>query len=139
MVDQSVPAAIKGYAWLPDLRRAAGELPVPMRVMGRPAVGVCGTEATEFFYGDGHLERHTALPHPVVATLFGKGAVHTLDAEAHRARKALFVSLLMDDGFETVAELAGEAFDRAADSWRGGPPVTLFDESAKVIARAVTR
>ncbi|MEV4706475.1 hypothetical protein [Actinoplanes sp. NPDC049316] len=112
---------------------------MPMRVMGQRAVGICGTRATEFFYGDTHLVRHTALPHLVVASRFGEGAVHTLDAEAHRVRKALFVSLLMDDGIDAVAKLAGEAFDEAADAWRGGPPVALFDESARVIARAVTR
>jgi fatty-acid peroxygenase len=107
--------------------------------MGRRAVAVEGPHATRFFYQEGNLERHGALPHPLVATLFGKGAVHTLDGAAHRARKAIFVSLLMNDGVETLAKMAGEAFDEAADSWRGGPPVSLFDETAKAIARAVTR
>ena len=138
-LDQTLAAAIKGYAWLPDLRHAAGEEPVHLRVMGQRAFGICGTEAAKFFYGDTNLERRTALPHLVVTSLFGKGAVHTLDAEGHRARKALFVSLLMDDGIDTVAKLAGEAFDQAADAWRGGPAVSLFEESAKVIARTVTR
>ncbi|MEV4639377.1 cytochrome P450 [Actinoplanes sp. NPDC049548] len=139
MIDQTLALAIKGYAWLPDLRREAGGGPVRLRVMGQPALGICGTDAAAFFYADGNLERHTALPHPVVSSLFGKGAVHTLDGEAHRARKALFVALLLGDGIGEVAKLTGEAFDRAAESWRGGPPVTLFDESARAIARGVTR
>lgn len=138
-LDQTLALALKGYAWLPDLRRRAGGRPVPTRVAGRRAVGIEGPLATRFFYEEGNLERHSALPHPIVATLFGKGAVHTLDGAAHRARKAIFVSLLMNDGVATLAKLAGEAFDEAADSWRGGPPVSLFDETAKVIARAVTR
>ncbi len=138
-LDQTLAIAIKGYAWLPDLRRRAGGRPVPMRVMGQRAVGIEGPHATRFFYDEGNLERHSALPYPIVATLFGKGAVHTLDGAVHRARKAIFVSLLMNDGVETLAKLAGEAFDEAADSWRGGRPVSLFDETAKVIARAVTR
>ena len=137
--DQAPAVAIKGYAWLPDLRRRAGGRPVPMRVMGQRAVGIEGPAAVRFFYGDGHLERHTALPELVVSTLFGHGAVHTLDGDAHRARKAIFVSLLMGDGVDALAKLAGEAFDTAAESWRGGPPVTLFDETAKIVARAVTR
>jgi fatty-acid peroxygenase len=138
-LDQTLALAIKGYAWLPDLRRRAGGRPVRMRVMGQRAVGIEGPGATRFFYGEGNLERHNALPHPVVAALFGKGAVHTLDGAAHRARKAIFVSLLMNDGIEALAKTAGEAFDEAADAWRGGPPVSLFDETAKVIARAATR
>jgi fatty-acid peroxygenase len=138
-LDQTLLAAIKGYAWLPDLRREAGGGPVHLRVMGQQAVGICGPEATRFFYAASNLERHTALPSLVVSTLFGKGAVHTLDGDAHRARKALFVSLLMSDGYDEAAKLTGEAFDEAADSWRGGGPVTLFDESAKAIARGMTR
>jgi fatty-acid peroxygenase len=138
-LDQTLAVAIKGYAWLPDLRRRAAGRPVPLRVMGRRAVAVEGPHATRFFYAEGNLERHGALPHPVVATLFGKGAVHTLDGAAHRARKAILVSLLMNDGVETLAKMAGEVFDEAADSWRGGPAVSLFDETARVIARAVTR
>jgi len=138
-LDQTLAVAINGYAWLPDLRRRAGWRPVHTRVMGEKAVGIEGPHAVRFFYDEGNLERHSALPHPVVSSLFGKGAVHTLDGAAHRARKAIFVSLLMNDGVEALAKLTGEAFDEAADSWRGGPPVTLFDETAKVIARSVTR
>src|SRR3954454_18233037 len=138
-LDRTLPLALKGYAWLPDLRRAAGDRPVRMRVLGQPAVGICGPEATRFFYDEDHLERHTALPGPVVNTLFGRGAVHTLDGAAHRVRKALFVSLLMGDGIDQFAKLAGEAFDAASDSWHGGPLVSLFDESARAITRAATR
>ena len=138
-LDQTLLAGIKGYAWLPDLRRRHHNRPVRLRVMGQRAVAVCGPEAVRFFYDESHLERHTALPHPVVATLFGKGAVHTLDREAHRHRKALFVALLMNDGIDELAKLVGESFDEAAQSWRQRSQVSLFDESALVIARAVTR
>ncbi|MFE6487177.1 hypothetical protein ACFVGN_30175 [Streptomyces sp. NPDC057757] len=30
------------------------------------------------------------MPAPLLDTLFGRGAVHTLDGEEHRVRKALF-------------------------------------------------
>jgi hypothetical protein len=49
----------------------------------------------------------TPSPSRCRGTLFGKGAVHTLDGEAHRTRKALFVSLLMDD--DRIAALVGAA------------------------------
>ncbi len=138
-LDQTLLAGIKGYAWLPDLRRRHHDRPAHLRVLGQRAVAIRGPEAVRFFYDESRLERHDALPHPVVATLFGKGAVHTLDGAAHRHRKALFVALLMDDGVDLLAKLVGESFDEAAQRWRGASPVSLFDESALVIARAVTR
>lgn len=137
--DQTLPFAAKGYAWLPDLRRRSHGRPVPMRFGGQRAVAVSGPDAARFFYGEDNLERHDALPAPVVDTLFGRG-VHTLDDQAHKARKALFVALLMhQDGIDTLAALTGKIFDEAADGWRGGKPVSLFDGTAKVLADAVSR
>jgi fatty-acid peroxygenase len=138
-IDQTLLFTLKGYAWLPDLRRRANGRPVPIRVAGQRAVAIGGPEAARFFYADGNLERHTALPPPVVATLFGRGAVHTLDGPAHRHRKAMFVDLLTGDGVDRLVALAEEEFEAAARRWRGGPEVSLFDETAGIIAAAVTR
>ncbi|MEU4419359.1 cytochrome P450 [Actinoplanes sp. NPDC024001] len=138
-LDQTFAVALKGYAWLPDLRRRARGGPVLTRVMGQPAIGISGPSAAQFFYGAGNLERHTALPGLVVHTLFGAGAVHTLDGAAHRHRKALFTGLLLGDGIDTLAKLAGEAFDEASAGWPRDTPLVLFDEVARIIARAVTR
>ncbi|GLY01332.1 cytochrome P450 [Actinoplanes sp. NBRC 101535] len=138
-LDQTLALALKGYAWLPDLRRRSPGEPVRIRVMGQPAVVICGPSAARFFYGHGNLERHSALPGLVVRTLFGRGAVHTLDDEAHRHRKALFTSLLLGDGIERLAGLAGTAFDEAAPRWRGETPVRLFDATAGVLTTAVSR
>jgi fatty-acid peroxygenase len=137
--DQTLPVAAKGYAWLPDLRRSSRGRPIRTRVGGQRVTAIGGPAATEFFYADGNLERHTALPPFVVGTLFGRGAVHTLDGDAHRRRKALFIDLLIDDGIDTLRKLTEETFDEAADRWRGGPAISLFDETARVLATAVTR
>jgi fatty-acid peroxygenase len=139
LADQTLAFAAKGYAWLPDLRRRSHGRPVEMRIGGQRAVAISGPDAARFFYDKGNLERHDALPSPVVNTLFGKG-VHTLDGEAHRARKALFVALLMNgEGIDNLAKLTGEVFDEAAAGWRGAGEISVFDESAKVLAEAVTR
>jgi fatty-acid peroxygenase len=139
VLDQTLAIAIKGYAWLPDLRRGTHGQPAPTRLLGRPAVAIGGPAAARFFYQGGNIERHGAIPGPVLDTLFGRGAVHTLDGRAHELRKALFVSLLLGDGIDTLAKDVGTAFDEAADGWRGGGSISLFDETAKVISEAVGR
>ncbi|MYS06320.1 cytochrome P450, partial [Streptomyces sp. SID6041] len=89
--DSTLALLARGYAWAPDLRRRHGNAAaVPIRLMGRPAVLLHGPEAVEFFYDERHVLRHDALPGPVLDTLFGRGAVHTLDGETHRVRKELF-------------------------------------------------
>jgi fatty-acid peroxygenase len=138
-LEQSLALAIKGYAWLPDLRRAGHGMPVSMRLLGRPAVAIGGPTAARFFYEPGTVERHDAIPGPVLDTLFGRGAVHTLDGKSHELRKALFVALLMGDGVDTLAKITGVAFDEAADRWRGVGEISLFDETALVVTDAVAQ
>ncbi|WP_232533747.1 hypothetical protein [Plantactinospora sp. KBS50] len=93
-IDQTARLAVEGYAWLPNLRRRAGTDAVGTRLSGRPVVGLCGPEAARFFYDERHLRRHGALPEMVRGTLFGEGAVHTLDGGAHLRRKAMFTALM---------------------------------------------
>ncbi|RFU84565.1 cytochrome P450 [Streptomyces triticagri] len=138
MWDNTFSLLGQGYAWLPDLARRQGHGPVRTRLLGKPALALRGPAAVRFFYDEDHVRRHTALPEPVLSTLFGKGAVHTLDGPEHRARKALFVSLLRDaDGVRDLTERVGTEWDRAVVDWRERPQVTLFDEVSLLLTRAV--
>ncbi|WP_246016768.1 cytochrome P450 [Micromonospora pisi] len=105
--------------------------------MGQPTVGLCGPDAARFFYDEEHIRRHGAIPEPVQATLFGHGAVHTLDGESHRHRKEMFVSLMTGEAITRLVDRTIEEWDEAVDSWVPGQPVTLFDETSRVITRAV--
>ncbi|GGR88774.1 fatty-acid peroxygenase [Streptomyces aureoverticillatus] len=138
MVDNTLPLLTQGYAWLPDLSRRKGPGPVRTRLLGKPAIALRGPAAVAFFYDENHVRRRTALPEPVLSTLFGKGAVHTLDGPEHRRRKALFVSLLKDaSGVALLARQVAEEWERASKEWTGRSEVTLFDEVSVLITRAV--
>jgi fatty-acid peroxygenase len=139
LLDSTVSLLAKGYGWLPDLRRRAqGAAAVPVRVLGRRGVALHGPEAVRFFYDERNVRRSGALPGPVLDTLFGRGAVHTLDGGAHRDRKALFTTLLADP--ERIGALTGRArraWDEAASRWAGQEHTVLFDETARLLTRAV--
>lgn len=128
----------QGYAWMPDRRRALQRRTVRTRLGGMPALGLVGPDAARFVYDEANVRREGAIPEPVQATLFGKGAVHTLDGEAHRVRKAMFVSVLIDGGFDDLVERARTAWDDAVPVWAQQREIVLFEESAKVLTRAVT-
>ncbi len=75
----------------------------------------------------------------MLSTLFGHGAVHTLDRRAHRVRKDLFLFSLLT-GPEAVAgvvERVVSVWDEAAESWPGRPAVVLFDEASRILTRGV--
>ena len=137
-LDQSVPMLAKGYAWLPDRRRALGRGTVHERLMvARQLLGVEGPAGARFVYDEDHVRRSGALPEPVVSTLFGHGAVHTLDGEAHRVRKAMFVQLLMGPGIGDLVDRVTAGWDAAAQRWAAERQVVLFDEASRVLTRAV--
>ncbi|MEU1852811.1 cytochrome P450 [Streptomyces sp. NPDC019990] len=137
IADSSLALLAKGYAWLPDRRRRTTAPLVRTRLMGQHAVVLHGPEAVRFFYDERHVERATALPGPVLSTLFGHGAVHTLDGHDHRVRKDMFLSLLT--GAEAVAglvDIVGPVWDEAVESW-SGRRIVLFDEASRVLTRCV--
>jgi len=135
--DDSIPMLAKGYAWLPDRRRAVGRDTVRTRLMLRSALGVEGPAGARFVYDERNVRRSGALPEPVVSTLFGHGAVHTLDGEAHRVRKAMFVHLLMGEGTRDLVDRVTAAWDDAVVAWAGQPRVVLMDAAAEVLTRGV--
>ncbi|MFD9043840.1 cytochrome P450 [Streptomyces bottropensis] len=140
LVDSSLAVLVRGYTWLPDRwRRTTGPL-VRARLMGQHAVALQGPEAVRFFYDEGHVERATALPDPVLSTLFGHGAVHTLDGPPHRVRKQMFLSLLTGPQAVTgLVDHVAAAWDTAEASWPGRPSVVLFDEASRVLTLGVCR
>ncbi|MFD5477641.1 cytochrome P450 [Streptomyces hawaiiensis] len=138
-VPESLAMLTEGYAWLPDLMRAEGDTSLSLRVAGRRALVLRGPEAVRFFYDEDHVRRHGALPGPVLSTLFGHGAVHTLDGDAHRHRKSFFLPLLDTDAVTGSAEHITAAWDEAVPNWPAQPDVVLFDATARVITRGVCR
>ncbi|MGY1636609.1 cytochrome P450 [Geodermatophilus sp. SYSU D00742] len=137
-LDDTVRLLAQGYAWLPDKRRQLGRRTVPTRLGGLPAFGIVGPDAARFLYDEDHVRRAHAIPEPVQGTLFGKGAVHTLDGHEHRVRKAMFVALLMDDDrIHPLVERATAAWDAAVPGWVEREQIVLFEEARVVLTRAV--
>ncbi|RPK39709.1 Fatty-acid peroxygenase [Streptomyces sp. ADI91-18] len=135
--DSTLGLISHGYAWLPNRMRAETGGTVRTRLLGRQTVALRGPEAVGFFYDEQHVVRTSALPDPVLDTLFGQGAVHTLDGDAHRARKAMFNALLRaPDAPAVLAGHVGWRWREAVAGW-GRERVVLFDESARVLALAV--
>jgi fatty-acid peroxygenase len=131
-MDNSLPLLTEGYAWLPDRRRRSPTFRT--RLMGRRAVCIGGVDAARFFYDERNIRRHGAIPGPVLSTLFGHGAVHTLDGAEHRMRKSMFLSVMGPDCVSDLTDRVAEVWDDTVPTWRR---VTLFDETSRILTRAV--
>ncbi|MFD0055895.1 cytochrome P450 [Streptomyces sp. NPDC127168] len=124
MLDSTRALLAQGYAWLPGRHRRSRGKPVHCRLMGKNAVALRGPEAVRFFYDEKPHRAPGRSPGPVLDTLFGRGAVHTLDGRQHRVRKAL------------AAHLETE-WARARQRWAGRDQVVLFDEAGLLLTRGV--
>jgi len=127
----------EGYALLPNRRRDVGEPAFRMRILGSPAVCVCGPEATRRFYDESQFARKGALPTPVQRTLTGVGAVHTLDDVSHKHRKGMFMALKDPVAVKGVVDRTAAEWDAAVLRWAGQDRIVLFDEAAEVLTRGV--
>ncbi|MFC9112124.1 MULTISPECIES: cytochrome P450 [Streptomyces] len=139
LTDRTLPLLAEGYAWLPNRMRDAAGSVVRTRIMGRPALALRGPDAVRFFYDERNVHRHRAIPEPVLGTLFGHGAVHTLDGAAHRVRKELFLPLLEPAAVSGLTDHVVAAWDKAVPGWSARDSVVLFDEAATVLTRGVHR
>jgi fatty-acid peroxygenase len=140
VLDETLSLLLRGYGYLPDRRRSGGGRVAVVRLLGRPMVALRGPDAVSFFYDEENVRRAGAVPEPVRATLFGKGAVHGLDGQNHLLRKAMFVGLLADERrVATLVDHVGEAWDLAAETWPRRKDVVLFAEASRIVTRGVCR
>src|SRR3954454_673308 len=137
--DSTASLLREGYLWLPERRRQASGAPVSTRLGGMRVTALSGPEALEFFYDENHIHRAGAIPGPILSTLFGHGAVHTLDGAAHRRRKSLFLPLMSPVAAADLAEVAGRSWDETVASWPRQRRSVLFEESSRILTAAVSR
>lgn len=104
MTDLALRLRTDGYRALEhDRIDRGGRRTWESRLLGRRAVVVRGRDGARLFYDESVVERHRAVPLPLAALLFGPGAVHGLDDDAHRRRKSLFLEVLSPGRTPTVA------------------------------------
>jgi fatty-acid peroxygenase len=132
-IDSTLSIWREGYEFIWNRCRRLGSDIFLTRVLGKRAICIHGREAATVFYDRMKLERHGALPRRVITSLFGKGAVHTLDGEAHRQRKAAFMSLMGPGRLDELLRESARQWRRAIARWPSAGEVSLFDEARRVL------
>lgn len=142
--EQALNLLRHGYLFTSRIRRKAGarpdsDTPVNLTMMGRRATLLRGVEGVKFFYDTSRVKRAGAMPKFIQVPLFGSGAVHTLDGEAHRVRKnALADQVYEDEPVARFKPLVAEEVQRTLDRWRQHPG-NVYDDLALAYGRAAFR
>ena len=125
-----------GYHHWELMRQRSGSEIVQTRLLHERVTVIRGAEAAQFFYDTPHSERSSALPTSLAGALFGMGAVHTLDGDAHLHRKAMFNRMLDEYASAEVCAGVAKRWDDRAPRWLGY--VDVFEEIAEILFEAVT-
>lgn len=139
MVDLAVQLYRYGYEALPRLwgTHVGDPSYAATRLLGHRAHVVRGEAGARMFYDESVIRREGAVPAPLRLLLFGPGAVHGLDDEAHRRRKAIFLDVLAAERVEALGDDVARELADTVQSWPGRTPLSLFDELVRVYGGCV--
>lgn len=108
-----------------------------VRLLGKRFYCVRGKDAARTFYAPDRFTHDGVLPASALKLLQDKGSVATLDADAHRRRKVMFMSLATPGRLDEMARLAAREMRTAAEGWRTREEVRLHGGFRAVLCRAV--
>jgi fatty-acid peroxygenase len=126
-----------GYRFSEWLRAGASGAGALLQPFARAPLVVRGQEGVDLFYDTERVERRAATPGPIARTLFGRGAVHTLDDAAHRHRKQLFLEVTGPRSVAHLRELVARKWARELESWVQRGTGTVLPAAVAVFGEAV--
>jgi len=107
------------------------------RLLMQNTICITGEEAARLFYDQTRFIRQGAMPLPLQKTLTGQDSVQGLDGEAHRVRKALFLSLMTESSINDIVRRHDAYWDEFIRRWAAQGRIVLFDEMQEMLCRTV--
>ncbi|RFU67023.1 cytochrome P450 [Peribacillus saganii] len=135
VLDNSLSLLKEGYLFIQNRCRQFQSDIFQTRLMGEKVTCISGEEAAKVFYDNERFQRKGASPKRVQKTLFGEKAIQSMDGEAHKHRKLLFMSLMTPDGVKKLGELTTVQWQDRVGKWEQMERVVLFDEAQEILCR----
>jgi fatty-acid peroxygenase len=137
-LEQGLTLLREGYSYISNRCQSFQSNVFETRLLGEKAYCMRGQEAAKVFYDNQRFKREGAAPKRAQKTLLGEGGVQGLDGEAHRHRKAMFMSLMNTEALENMRKLLDQNWKLAVDQWMDMDEVVLYEETKKIIMRAIS-
>jgi len=127
----------EGYEYVGNRCRSLGSDAFRTRIMLHDVVCMMGEDAARQFYDGVHLTRQGAMPSVTLRLLQDKGSVQSLNGEAHRVRKALFLDLLGDDAVQEIGDMFANRWRIALPRWQEQGRIVLHDATARLLCETI--
>ena len=136
-LDSTLPFISTGYPFLQHRFKKLQTDIFQMRLLGEKTIAIHGEEAAKIFYDTDRFRRKDAVPKRIQKSLFGLKGVQSLDGEAHRHRKEMFMSLMSEENMQHLMELTARQWESYLLKWKGKDQlIVLFEEAQEVLCRA---
>ena len=136
-LDHTLALLKEGYRFIGNRSERYNTDIFTTRLMGRSAICVTGEEAARMFYAPDRFTRQGALPPTALSLLQDLGSVATLDGEAHRSRKRMFMSLMSPAAMQRLFDIAADRWRVRTAAWERVAQVVLHDEAERILCEAV--
>lgn len=137
-IDNTLKFLIEGYRYIPNQRHRLNTNMFETRLLGgQKVVCLSGEEGSRLFYDNDKFRRADAMPKRVLKTLFGQGGVQTLDDDAHKNRKELFMSLMGSERLSDIAQIFKKRWGEALVDWEKADEVNLYKEANRILTITV--
>ncbi|TDD30530.1 cytochrome P450 [Actinomadura sp. KC06] len=136
-LDSTLPLAARPYGLLSARARRLNRDVYDTRLLLQKTTCMTGADAARVFYDPDLFVRADAAPRRLSLTLFGENGVQSLDGERHRARKAMFMSLMTADARDELRDIASRIWWERIRDWEGRRRVVLFDGVSELLCQAV--
>jgi len=134
-IDKSVSFVREGYLYITNRRKSFHSDIFETRLLGKKAICMGGQEAVELFYDTDKFERKNAFPKRVQDTLLGRGSVLSLDGEAHKHRKAMFMSIMSPKELDHLKNLTKQEWKKAIQNWSEQKQIVLYNEARVMMTK----
>ena len=137
MPDSTLALGRDPYGFVAKRCRQHGTDLFQTRLLFQKTICMTGRDAAAIFYDTTRFARAGAAPLRLQKTLFGQRGVQTLDGEAHRRRKHMFLSLMSPQHIARLGDLADHEWRAYAQRWSAMDRVVLYDGVREILCRAV--
>ncbi|QXE01238.1 cytochrome P450 [Terribacillus sp. DMT04] len=135
-LDHSLAFLREGYEFILHRRKSFQSNIFETTLLWKKAICLGGKKGAELFYDPDKFMRAGAAPNRLVKTLFGEGAVQTLDGEQHRNRKGMFMSIMTRTQLQKLDQLIEREWEKASEQWEQYDQINLYEESQYILMRA---
>jgi fatty-acid peroxygenase len=136
-IDGTLALLADPYRFISTRCRRNGSDAFETRLMLRRAVCVMGEDAARMFYVPDRFTRRGAVPITALTLLQDRGSAQTLDGDAHRHRKRMFLSLMNRESVSALLDRVEDEFVREAQRWEQMHEVVLVPALQAILTRAV--